>query len=184
MDKELLGKILIVISIIGFISTISISSFTLITLNDTYEKALPLFDKIDSMKIYVDNLDENLEEFSLYLNDIDTEIYKQKINEIKSFVNTLNSIGLGSLVSSFNDDLDQIQIVIDNIEDLKTNLNYAKTDFSTIQSSLQEYENIKGNLVSFIGTLRIYILCVMTYCIILNGILLYVGYYLLKLNRL
>lgn len=68
------------------------------------KKALPLFDKIDSMKIYVDNLDENLEEFSLYLNDIDTEIYKQKINEIKSFVNTLNSIGLGSLVSSFNDD--------------------------------------------------------------------------------
>lgn len=41
MDKELLGKILIVISlIIGFISTISISSFTLITLNDTYEKGV------------------------------------------------------------------------------------------------------------------------------------------------
>ena len=184
MNKELLGKILILISIFGFIFTISISSFTLITLNDTYEKALPLFDKIDSMKIYVDNFDENLDDFILYLNNIDTENYKQKINDIKSFVDTLNSIGLGSLVSGFNENLDQIQIVIDNIEDLKTNLNHAKNDFSTIQSSLQEYENIKGNIVNFIGTLRIYILCIMAYCIILNGIILYAGYYLLKLNRL
>lgn len=183
MDKEMLGKILIVISIIGLIFTISLSSYALISLNNTYEKALPLFDKIDVMKDYINTFDENLDEFDLYLKNMDTESYKQRLANIRSFANTLNSFGLGNLLSGFDQDIDKFEVIISNIEELKLNLDLAKRDFSTIKSSLSEYDNIKENIISFIGILRTYIICTMIYCIILNGILLYVGYLLLKSDK-
>ena len=83
MDKEKFGKILIAISIIGLIFSISISSITLINLNNTYEKTMPLFDKIDLIKDHVDTFDENLGEFNLYLKDIDTKEYMQKLSNMQ-----------------------------------------------------------------------------------------------------
>jgi len=180
MDKEMFGKILIVISIIGLIFTISISSFTLISINNTYEKSIPLFGKIDVIKNHVDTFDENLDEFNLYLKDIDTIEYKQKLANMRSFVSALNSIGLGSLVSGLNDDIDKFESIIGNLEDLKLNLESAKSSFSEIKSSLLEYDAVKENILSFVRTLRLYVLGMMAYSIILNGILLYVGYFLLK----
>lgn len=180
MDKEMFGKILIVISIIGLIFTISISSFTLISINNTYEKSIPLFDKIDLIKNHVDTFDENLDEFNLYLKDIDTIEYKQKLANMRSFVSTLNSIGLGSLVSGLNEDIDRFEGIVANLEELKLNLESAKSSFSEIKSSLTEYDTVKESILSFVRTLRLYVLGMMVYSIILNGILLYVGYYLLK----
>lgn len=180
MDKEMFGKILIVISIIGLIFTISISSFTLIKINNTYENFLPLFDKIDLIKNLADNFDENLDEFNLYLKDIDTIEYMQKLANMRSFVTTLNSIGLGGLVSGLNEDIDRFEGIISNLEDLKLNLESAQSSFSEIKSSLTEYDTVKESILSFVGTLRLYVLGMMIYSIILNGILLYVGYYLLK----
>ena len=180
MDKEMFGKILIVISIIGLIFTISISSFTLISINNTYEKSIPLFDKIDLIKNHVDTFDENLDEFNLYLKDIDTIEYKQKLANMRSFVSTLNSIGLGSLVSGLNEDIDRFEGIVGNLEDLKLNLESAKSSFSEIKSSLAEYDTVKESILSFVRTLRLFVLGMMAYSIILNGILLYVGYYLLK----
>lgn len=180
MDKEMFGKILIVISIIGLIFTISISSFTLIKINNTYENFLPLFDKIDLIKNLADNFDENLDEFNLYLKDIDTREYMQKLANMRSFVTTLNSIGLGGLVSGLNEDIDRFEGIVSNLEDLKLNLESAKSSFSEIKSSLSEYDTVKESILSFVGTLRLYVLGMMIYSIILNGILLYVGYYLLK----
>ena len=174
------GKILIVISIIGLIFTISISSFTLININNAYEKSLPLFDKIDLIKNHVDTFDENLDEFNLYLKDIDTNEYKQKLANMRSFVNTLNSLGLGSLVSGLNEDIDRFEGIVGNLEELKLNLESAKSSFSEIKSSLMEYDTVKESIFSFVRTLRLYVLGMMVYSIILNGILLYVGYYLLK----
>lgn len=174
------GKILIVISIIGLIFTISISSFTLIKINNTYENFLPLFDKIDLIKNLADNFDENLDEFNLYLKDIDTIEYMQKLANMRSFVTTLNSIGLGGLVSGLNEDIDRFEGIVSNLEDLKLNLESAKSSFSEIKSSLSEYDTVKESILSFVGTLRLYVLGMMIYSIILNGILLYVGYYLLK----
>lgn len=174
------GKILIVISIIGLIFTISISSFTLIKINNTYENSLPLFDKIDLIKNHVDTFDENLDEFNLYLKDIDIREYMQKLANMRSFISTLNSIGLGGLVSGLNEDIDRFEGIISNLEDLKLNLESAQSSFSEIKSSLTEYDTVKESILSFVGTLRLYVLGMMIYSIILNGILLYVGYYLLK----
>jgi len=180
MDKEMFGKILIVISIIGLIFTISISSFTLININNTYEKSLPLFDKIDLIKNHVDTFDENLDEFNLYLKDIDTREYMQKLANMRSFVSTLNSLGLGSLVPGVNEDIDKFEGIVGNLEELKLNLESAKSSFSEIKSSLTEYDTVKESILSFVRTLRLFVLGMMAYSIILNGILLYVGYYLLK----
>jgi len=180
MDKEMFGKILIVISIIGLIFTISISSFTLISINNTYEKSLPLFDRIDLIKNHVDTFDENLDEFNLYLKDIDTKEYMQKLANMRSFVNTLNSLGLGSLVSGLNEDIDRFEGIVGNLEELELNLESAQSSFSEIKSSLIEYDTVKESILSFVRTLRLYVLGMMVYSIILNGILLYVGYYLLK----
>ena len=180
MDKEKFGKTLIVISIIGLIFTISISSFILININNTYEKSIPLFDKIDLIKNHVDTFDENLDEFNLYLKDIDTREYMQRLSNMRSFVNTLNALGLGSLVSGLNEDIDRFEGIVGNLEDLKLNLESAKSSFSEIKSSLTEYDTVKESILSFIRTLRLYVLGMMAYSIILNGILLYVGYYLLK----
>jgi len=180
MNKEMFGKILIVISIIGLIFTISISSLTLINLNNTYEKTLPLFDKIDLIKNHVDTFDENLDEFNLYLKDIDTIEYMQKLSNMRSFVNTLNSLGLGSLVPGINEDIDRFEVIVGNLEELKLNLESAKSSFSEIKSSLMEYDSVKQSITSFVRTLRLFVLGMMIYSIILNGILLYVGYYLLK----
>jgi hypothetical protein len=184
MDRKDLGKILIIISIIGLIFTVSISSFTLITLNNTYEKALPLFDKIDVMKNYINTFDENLDEFDTYLKDIDTDYYLQKLSDIRSFANTLNSFGLGSLVSGFNEDIAKVEIIITNIEELKLNFDFAKRDFSNIKASLSEYDILKENIISFIGLLRTYIIATATYGILISGLLLYAGYYILNLNKL
>jgi hypothetical protein len=180
MDKEMFGKILIVISIIGLIFTISISSFTLVSINNTYEKSIPLFDKIDLIKNHVDTFDENLDEFNLYLKDIDTIEYKQKLANMRSFIGTLNSIGLGSLVSGLNEDIDRFEGIVGNLEELKLNLESAKSSFSEIKSSLTEYDTVKESILSFVRTLRLFVLGMMAYSIIINGILLYVGYYLLK----
>ncbi|NYT04745.1 MAG: hypothetical protein GKC00_08585, partial [Candidatus Methanofastidiosa archaeon] len=95
MDKITFGKILIIISIIGLVFSISISSFTLIRLNNVYETTSPLFDEVDLIKGHIENFDTNLEEFNLYLKDIDTKEYMQKLSNMKSFVGTLNSLGLG-----------------------------------------------------------------------------------------
>ena len=180
MNKEIFGKILIVISIIGLIFTISISSFTLININNTYEKSLPLFDKIDLIKNHVDTFDENLDQFNLYLKDIDTKEYSQKLANMRSFVSTLNSIGLGGLVSGLNEDIDRFQGIVVNLEELKLNLESAKSSFSEIKSSLLEYDSVKESILNFVRILRLYVLGMMIYSIILNGILLYTGYYLLK----
>lgn len=180
MDKEMFGKILIVISIIGLIFTISISSFTLVSINNTYEKSIPLFDKIDLIKNHVDTFDENLDEFNLYLKDIDTIEYKQKLANMRSFANTLNSIGLGSLVSGLNEDIDRFEGIVENLEELKLNLESAKSSFSGLKSSFTEYDTVKESILSFVRTLRLFVFGAMAYSIILNGILLYVGYYLLK----
>lgn len=184
MDRKVLGKILIVVSIIGLIFTVSISSFTLITLNNTYENALPLFDKIDAMKGYFNAFDENLDEFDTYLKDIDTDYYMQKLSNIRSFTNTLNSFGLGSLVSGFNEDISKVEIIISSIEELKLNLEFAKRDFSSIKASLLEYEIVKENIINFIGLLRAYLIATTAYGILINGLLLYAGYYILNLNKL
>lgn len=174
------GKILIAISIIGLIFTISISSFTLIKINNTYEKSLPQFNKIDLIKNHVYTFDENLDEFNMYLKDIDTREYIQKLANMRSFITTLNSIGLGSLVSGLNEDIDRFEGIVGNLEELKLNLESAKNSFSEIKSSLVEYDTVKESILSFVRTLRIYVLGMMIYSIILNGILLYAGYYLLK----
>lgn len=180
MDKITFGKMLIIISVIGLIFSISISSFTLMNLNNVYEKTAPLFDKIDSIKTYVDTFDENLEEFNLYLKDIDTKEYMQRLANMKSFVGTLNSLGLGGLVSGINEDLSKFEGILGNIEELKLNLESARDDFSEIKYSLTEYDNVKQSIIDFVRTLRLYVIGMMIYSIILNGILLYVGYYLLK----
>jgi len=99
---------------------------------------------------------------------------------MRSFVSTLNSIGLGSLVSGLNEDIDRFEGIVGNLEDLKLNLESAKSSFSEIKSSLAEYDTVKESILSFVRTLRLFVLGMMAYSIILNGILLYVGYYLLK----
>ncbi|NPV50009.1 MAG: hypothetical protein HPY60_02280 [Candidatus Methanofastidiosum sp.] len=180
MDKITFGKILIIISIIGLVFSISISSFTLIRLNNVYETTSPLFDKVDLIKGHIENFDSNLEEFNIYLKDIDTKEYMQKLSNIKSFVGTLNSLGLGGLVSGIDEDIDRFGAIINNIEELKLNLESARDDFSEIKSSLAGYEDVKQSIIGFVRTLRLYVLGMMIYTIILNGIMLYAGYYLLK----
>jgi hypothetical protein len=180
MDKITFGKILIIISIIGLVFSISISSFTLIRLNNVYETASPLFDKVDLIKVHIENFDSNLEDFNIYLKDIDTKEYMQKLSNIKSFVGTLNSLGLGGLVSGIDEDIDRFGAIINNIEELKLNLESARNDFSEIKSSLAGYEDVKQSIIGFVRTLRLYVLGMMIYTIMLNGIMLYAGYYLLK----
>jgi hypothetical protein len=180
MDKITFGKILIIISIIGLVFSISISSFTLIRLNNVYETASPLFDKVDLIKVHIENFDSNLEDFNIYLKDIDTKEYMQKLSNIKSFVGTLNSLGLGGLVSGIDEDIDRFGAIINNIEELKLNLESARNDFSEIKSSLAGYEDAKQSIIAFVRTLRLYVLGMMIYTIMLNGIMLYAGYYLLK----
>jgi len=180
MNKEMLGKTLIVVSIIGLIFSVFISSYTIINLNNVYEKVNPIFDKIDAMKDHIDTFEDSLDEFSLYLEGIDTKEYMQRLSNMKSFVSTLNSLGLGGLVSGLNEDIDKFGKIVENLEEVKTNIESARNDFSEIKSSLTEYDNIKQSIVSFVRTLRLYVIGMMSYSIILNGLLLYVGYYLLK----
>jgi len=180
MNKEMLGKTLIVVSIIGLIFSVFISSYTIINLNNVYEKVNPIFDKIDAMKDHIDTFEDSLDEFSLYLEGIDTKEYMQRLSNMKSFVSTLNSLGLGGLVSGLSEDIDKFGKIVENLEEVKTNIESARNDFSEIKSSLTEYDNIKQSIVSFVRTLRLYVIGMMSYSIILNGLLLYVGYYLLK----
>ena len=92
----------------------------------------------------------------------------------------MNALGLGSLVSGLNEDIDKFESIVANLEELKLNLEFARNDFSDIKSSLLEYDSIKQSIISFVETLRLFVLGMMMYSIILNGLLLYVGYYLLK----
>ncbi|NYT13314.1 MAG: hypothetical protein GKC01_02250, partial [Candidatus Methanofastidiosa archaeon] len=41
-------------------------------------------------------------------------------------------------------------------------------------------EDVKQSITGFVRTLRLYVLGMMIYTIILNGIMLFAGYYLLK----
>ncbi len=180
MDKNYFGKILIIISILGLIFSISISSLTLINLNNVYEKSVPIFDKIDIIKTHVDTFDGNLDKFNQYLEDIDTKEYMQRLANMKYLVSTLNSFGLGNLVSGINEDISRFEGLLENLEELKINLESAKNDFSEIRTSLIEYDTVKQSIIGFVGTLRLYVIGMMIYSIVLNGIVLYVGYYLLK----
>lgn len=177
MNKINFGRLLIIISIIGLIFSISMSSLILINLNDVYEKSVPIFDKIDIIKAHVDNFDENLEEFNHHLKDVNTKDYMHKLTNMRSLIITLNSFGLGSLVSGINEDISRLEDVLNNLEKLKLNLDSARNDFSQIKTSLIEYDAVKKNIIDFIRTLRIYVTGMMIYLIILNGLLLYVGYY-------
>ena len=99
---------------------------------------------------------------------------------MKSFIGTLNSLGLGGLVSGIDEDISRFEGILGNIEELKLNLESARDDFSEIKSSLTEYDNVKQSIIGFVRTLRLYVIGMMIYSIVLNGIILYVGYYLLK----
>lgn len=186
---KLLGKVLIAISIISLIISVSVSSFAFVTLNNTYEKALPLFDKVDTMKEYVNTFDKELDKIDSYLNDIDTEYYKQMISSIKSLTNNpvvtvaLNLAGVGNLLDDINESIENFEDILDHVDEIKSDLKLAKGKISTIKSALSEYEAIKENIISFIKILRVYIIGTMIYCIVLNGIILYAGYYLLNLNK-
>ncbi|KYC46221.1 MAG: hypothetical protein APG12_00144 [Candidatus Methanofastidiosum methylothiophilum] len=183
MNKEMLGKTLIAVSIISLIFSISISSYTIINLNNVYEKANPIFEKIDAIKDHIDTIEGSLDEFSLYLKDIDTKDYMQRLSNMKSFVSTLNSLGLGGLVSGLSEDIDKFGKMTENLEEVKTDIQFARNDFSDIKYSLTEYDNVKQSIIGFTRTLRIYIIGMMIYSIIINGLLLYAGYYLLKLKE-
>lgn len=177
MDKINFGKILIIISMLGLIFSISMSSFVLINLNDAYEKSVPIFDKIGIIKTHIDTFDGNLEEFSHYLKDVNTKEYMQRLSNMKSLINTLNSFGFGSLVTGINEDISRFEDVLKNLEKLKLNLDSARNDFSEIKSSFIEYDVIKTNIIGFVKIFRLYVLGMMIYSITLNGLLLYVGYY-------
>jgi pSer/pThr/pTyr-binding forkhead associated (FHA) protein len=187
--SKLLGKILITVSIISLIISVSVSSFAFLTLNNTYEKALSLFEKVDAMKEYVNTFDNEFDKFDSYLDDIDTKYYKQMISSIKSLKNNqvvtvaLTLAGLGSLLDDIDKGIEKFEGILDNIDKIKSDLTQAKKNFSTIKSALSEYDTLKENIASFIKILRAYIIGTMAYCIILNGIILYNGYYLLKLNK-
>ncbi len=185
MDKEKFRKVLIGISIIGLIFSVSISSYTLININNVYKEVIPLFDSIDLIKDNIDAFDENIDEFNLYLEEIDPNEYRQRIANMRSFVATLSALGLGGLVSDLNEDISRFESIISSVEELKLNLESAKTDFSDVKSSVSHYEDIKQEIVNFIGRLRLFVIGMMTYSIIVNGLLLYVAYYMLdKKNNL
>ena len=184
------GKILLVISIISLIVSVSISSFALITINDTYEKALPIFDKIDTIKNNINTFDEEINKFDSYLNNIDTRYYIQMLSSIKTLANDNTVINVLKLVPGFSgsiltitDNIDKVEAILQSVDEVKSKLNYAKENLSIIKSALSEYETIKENIINYIKILKLYIVGTMIYCIILNGIIFYMGYYLLKLNK-
>ena len=141
------------------------------------------------MKEYVNTFDNEFDKFDSYLDDIDTKYYKQMISSIKSLKNNqvvtvaLTLAGLGSLLDDIDKGIEKFEGILDNIDKIKSDLTQAKKNFSTIKSALSEYDTLKENIASFIKILRAYIIGTMAYCIILNGIILYNGYYLLKLNK-
>lgn len=184
------GKILLVISIISLIISVSISSFALITINDTYEKALPIFDKIDSIKNNINTFDEEINKFDSYLNNIDTRYYIQMLSSIKTLTNdsiVINALklvpGFSGSILTITDNIDKAEAILQSVDEVKSKLNYAKENLSIIKSALSEYETIKENIFNYIKILRLYIIGTMVYCIILNAIIFYMGYYLLKLEK-
>jgi len=141
MDKINFGKILIIISILGLIFSISMSSLVLINLNDAYEKSVPIFDKIGIIKTHIDTFDGNLEEFSHYLNE--------DISRFEDVLKNLEKLKLN--LDSARNDFSEIKSSFIEYDGIKTNIIGFVKIFRLYVLGMMIYSITLNGLLLYVG---------------------------------